>query len=239
MTMHPTNTQRPGRTARILRIGHRGAPYAAPANTMASFRAAHAAGCDWVECDCRMAADGCIVLSHDPTVTDRSGEVYRVDQTPTDELAALDLGAGEGVATLEELVAWAASRVGVMADVKADGCEEAIGETLSPIPAARKIVPGADDEGRRRFRALFPDLPLSLSVGAGDEDELLRRWDTIDTEAVTLQHALVTPERVADLRRRGIRVYAWTVDDVETMRALADMGVDGLISNRADRLANL
>ena len=239
MTKNPHHDQRTGRTARILRIGHRGAPYAAPANTMASFRAAHAAGCDWVECDCRAAADGCIVLSHDEAVTDRSGEVYRVDQTPSDELAALDLGASEGVATLEELVAWAANRVGIMADVKASGCEKAIGETLSPIRSAHKIVPGADDEGRRRFRALFPDLPLSLSVSAGDEDELHRRWNTIDTEAVTLQHPLVTAERVADLRRRNIRVYAWTVDDLETMRALADLGVDGLISNRADRLANL
>ena len=143
------------------------------------------------------------------------------------------------MATLEELVAWAANRVGIMADVKASGCEEAIGDTLSPIRPACKIVPGADDEGRRRFRALFPDLPLSLSVGAGDEEELLRRWDTIDTEAVTLQHPLITAERVTGLRRRGIRVFAWTVDDLETMRALVEMGVDGLISNRADRLANL
>ena len=38
---------------------------------------------------------------------------------------------------------------------------------------------------------------------------------------------------------REIRVYPWTVDDDATMRSLIRMGVDGIISNRADLLAAL
>ena len=62
---------------------------------------------------------------------------------------------------------------------------------------------------------------------------------TIDTQAVTWEHPLLDAHRIAALHQRGLRVYAWTVDDLPTMRRLLDDGVDGLISNRPDLLATL
>jgi glycerophosphoryl diester phosphodiesterase len=47
---------------------------------------------------------------------------------------------------------------------------------------------------------------------------------------------MLTASRIAILHTRGLRVYAWTVDDLPTMRHLLDMDVDGIISNRADLL---
>lgn len=220
-------------------VGHRGAPRVAPGNTLPSFEAAVALGCDWVECDCRAASDGIIVLAHDAVVTDRQGRSFRIDAHTAEELARLDLGGGAGVPTLAELAAWAKGRCAVMADVKSAGFEAEIGAALAPLAPERKLVPGADAEGRRRFRARFPDLPLSLSVDATHEAELLAVWDDIDTDAVTLAYPLITTARVADLHRRRIRVFAWTVDDRDTMRSLLRSGVDGLISNRADLLTAL
>lgn len=42
---------------------------------------------------------------------------------------------------------------------------------------------------------------------------------------------------VKDLQAAGFAVVPWTVDDVETMRALLDLHVDGIISDRPDLLA--
>ena len=221
-------------------IGHRGAPRRAPGNTMISFQTAFDLGCNWVECDCRASADGIIVLAHDDSVTDRAGRRYTIAEHSREELARLDLGQGEGVPTLEDLVAWASLRgCGIMADIKQGGLEQEISDLLSVLPRDGKIVPGADAAVRRRFRELFPDLPISLSVDAAAEAALEAGWQDIDTDAVTFQYPLVTPARVADLQRRGIRVYPWTVDDPATMRALLEMGVDGIISNRSDLLIPL
>lgn len=46
---------------------------------------------------------------------------------------------------------------------------------------------------------------------------------------------VVTPHFVQAAHARGVRVEVWTVNDVQSMRRLIDMGVDGIITDRPDR----
>src|SRR5689334_21128799 len=102
-------------------VWHRRALREFPANTRRSFQRVVERGCLMVQCDIRQAADGVLVLAHDPAVTDRQGQRYEIVSETSDALARLDLGAGEGVPTLAELVEWAQGRCGVMADMKCEG----------------------------------------------------------------------------------------------------------------------
>jgi len=226
----------------LERVGHRGAPRVFPANTMRSFQHAIELGCTMVECDIRQAADGVLVLAHDPHV-EADGTVYEIAAHSSRELARLDLGKGEGVPLLTELVAWAQARCRIMADMKCEGngVEAMVAEALAPLSRADKIVPGAGESSRERFRAYDPTLPLSFSLGGRHADDMTGAQfqiylDTLTTEAVTWQYPLLTAERIAALHERDLRVFAWTVDDVDTMQRLLLDGVDGIISNRADLL---
>lgn len=228
------------------RVGHRGAPGEFPANTLRGFRRAAELGCTMVECDIRQAADGMLVLAHDKIVTDAAGRTFVVAEAESAFLHTLDLGAGEGVPTLDELVSWADGRCAVMADMKCKGgnVEEQVVRALSRLPRDGKVVPGAGEESRERFRELDPELSLSLSLGdpkmfERDDNVFANMLADLDTDAVTWIWPMLNAERVATLHRRGIFVYAWTVDDLETMRNLQSMGVDGIISNRADLLVAL
>jgi glycerophosphoryl diester phosphodiesterase len=227
----------------LIRVGHRGAPREFPANTLRGFQRAVELGCDMVECDIRRASDGVLVLAHDPHVRDIHGRRYVIAEHASETLAALDLGAGEGVPALSALTAWAAGRCAVMADMKCegDGVEKAVVEALGVLARDAKIVPGAGEESRRRFRVLDPDLPLSLSIDGltGDamtDEEFHRHLNTAGTEAVTWQYPLLTPTRIEILHARGFRIFAWTVDDSAVMADLAFAGVDGIISNQPDLL---
>jgi glycerophosphoryl diester phosphodiesterase len=186
-------------------------------------------------------------LAHDAHVTDSAGNQYQIDATSASQLESLDLGAGEGVPTLQQLVAWAAGRCAVMADMKCEGgtVETQVVELLSPLPNTMRIVPGAGFESRMRFREIDSALPLSLSLDASIGEQLRLNFDvadlldSIDTEAVTWQHPLLNAQTVDALKSRGFEVYAWTVDDMEIAQRLIAYGVDGIISNRADLLAGL
>ncbi|MDH6679216.1 glycerophosphoryl diester phosphodiesterase [Rhodococcus sp. LBL1] len=46
----------------------------------------------------------------------------------------------------------------------------------------------------------------------------------------------VTEEMVESAHAHDIKVIPWTVNDPETMHALMDLGVDGIITDRPDRL---
>ena len=230
----------------FLCVGHRGAPRELPANTLRGFERAVALGCDMVECDIRRTGCGTLVLAHDPHVTAVGGARYVIAEHRAETLGALDLGAGEGVPTLLALTEWAAGRCAVMADMKCEGegVEEAVVEALRSLARSAKLVPGAGEASRRRFRALDPDLPLSLSIdgmspAAMTDVEFQRHLETAGTEAVTWQYPLLTPERIAALHAHGFKVFAWTVDDPAVMQRLAETGVDGIISNRADLLAGI
>jgi glycerophosphoryl diester phosphodiesterase len=48
--------------------------------------------------------------------------------------------------------------------------------------------------------------------------------------------SLVDAALVAEARRRGLQVNVWTVNDPAAIAALADLGVDGIISDYPERL---
>ena len=228
------------------KIGHRGSPREFPANTMRSFQRALEHGCTMVECDIRQAADGVLVLAHDLQVTDVHDSTFVITETPSAELQNLNLGANEGVPLLEELVTWAAGRCAIMADMKCEGngVEEGVIAALRPLNTSAKVVPGAGSTSRAHFREIDPALPLSLTL-SHDDAQLVEpeNWPillaNLDTSIVTWHHSLLNTERISQLHEQNITVYAWTVDDLPTMRRLLEEGVDGIISNRADLLASL
>ena len=230
----------------LERVGHRGAPQVFPANTMLSFQHAVELGCTMVECDVRQSADGLLMLAHDPEVRASDGTLYEIAAHSSGVLIALDLGAGEGVPTLAQLVAWAQGRCRIMADMKCEGngVEALVTEALAPLSPADKIVPGAGASSREMFRVCDPTMPLSFSLDGQAADALTETdFQTylaiLTTDAVTWQYPLLNADRIAALHSRNLRVFAWTVDDPDIMRRLHADGVDGIISNRADLLVQL
>ncbi|MEE3919793.1 glycerophosphodiester phosphodiesterase family protein [Micromonospora sp. BRA006-A] len=44
---------------------------------------------------------------------------------------------------------------------------------------------------------------------------------------------------IADAHARGLKVISWTCDDMPTVAALMDMGVDGIITDYPNRVRQL
>lgn len=97
--------------SRPLIVGHRGASYLAPENTLVSFRTAKALGADGIEMDVQMTKDKKLVIAHDYLTDIHAGVRGDIYNMTFDELRQLDFGAwkgaeyaGEKIPTLEEVL---------------------------------------------------------------------------------------------------------------------------------------
>ena len=88
-----------------LVLGHRGAPRSTVENTVKSMRMALAEGADGAEFDVRLARCGTLVVCHDHTLARFTRRATRVRDSSAWALAQERLGDGEGVATLDQVLA--------------------------------------------------------------------------------------------------------------------------------------
>jgi len=181
---------------------------------------------DGVEVDIRRCGSGELVVCHDDTVdrtTDGTGAV--ADYT-VDELAALSVeGSNTGVPTAAEVLDAVPKSVVLHAELK-----ECVGEQFETLvaevePACEIVVSSFDAESLDAVESL----PKAwLVFEAGGAVDRARELDCVALHpAVDLcDEALV--DRAHDA---GLAVNAWTVTEPAETRRLAELGVDGGITD--------
>lgn len=103
------------------------------------------------------------------------------------------------------------------------------------------IVQSFSAESLRRIRALQPDLPLVQLLEEGLDVSLDEEFGVIAEYAVGIgpERSDVDAAFMAEARRHGLIVHPYTVNEQAEMTRLLDLGVDGLFTDRPDRLIDL
>jgi glycerophosphoryl diester phosphodiesterase len=233
-------------------LAHRGLAIEAPENTLLSFESALAAGAGYVETDVHASHDRIAVISHDPDLSRLAGRAARIDQLTISELRRIDLGDGQRLCTLAEaLSAFPETRFNI--DLKHDGVIEAAAHAIRRADAiGRVLVTSFSDARRSRAASLLPGVATSggrrtvircvAAVSTGRADALQRIL--AGTSAVQVPERagrirVVTPRFIEAVHRAGVEVHVWTVNDPADMARLLDLGVDGLVTDRADLAVKL
>ncbi|MGY1753289.1 glycerophosphodiester phosphodiesterase [Blastococcus sp. SYSU D01042] len=227
-----------------LAMAHRGGAIEHLENTLPAFQACVDLGYRYLETDVQITADGTLVAFHDATlerVTDRTG---RVDALPWSELADARIGGREPIVRLEDLLgAW--PDVNFNLDIKAAGVLAPLVRLVTKMGVADRICLGSFSDARiAAARRLFgPTVCTSL----GPRGVAALRLSSYSPRAaglvriqagcaqVPLQlggRALVDERFLAAAHARGLQVHVWTVDDPDEARAMLDLGVDGIMTDR-------
>lgn len=225
-------------------VGHRGAPsLIPPGNTLASLLRAIEVGAQMVEVDVRRTRDDVLVIDHEAVRYYDGVETPLRERSLAQWLAKVSEDLGQ-LPTLDEVFALVRqARVGLMLDFKEAGLEALLARAIrqSGLPLSSLLIAGADDASRKILRGLDPRIPLSLTLDVEQAASInAKLLAELDTEAVTWNYRLLKPALVDILHRRGILVYAWTVDLTDDMRRMRDVcHVDGIITNCPGVLKNL
>ena len=237
------------RSGRPLVWGHRGASFAAPENTLASFLLAREQGADGVELDAQRCASGEVVVLHDDSLGRTTGFAGLVTETPYSVVRTLDAGArkaerfrGERVPLLAQVLE--AFPLLVNVELKCDRADDGglTAEVIRLVREARAqervLLSSFNPLCLLRARLLAPGIPRALLFESGQDWFLRSAFSApaLDAGALHPEAVLATPGRIARWRRRGYQLGCWTVDDAEAAGRLYDAGVSGIITNRPDRM---
>lgn len=222
-------------------------------NTFEAFQAAVDLGAQCLETDVHATSDGVVLAFHDD-VLDRvsTGSGALRDRTFA-ELADIRVS-GQPLCRLDHLLA-SFPDVRFNIDVKS---KDVIAPLVKVLVEAERRQPGTIRRiclasfSDRRLRSTLRRLPGHVVSSAGTLRTGLfwlgsrrRGLDWISRAAAQGVDALQVPIRhagvnildrrfVSTAHRHGVVVHVWTVNDATTMREMLQLGVDGIVTDRAD-----
>lgn len=193
-----------------------------PENTIVSFDRCLADGCDGFEFDVRLTVDGEAVVCHDP-------------QFKGVEIAKAEAGQLAGLARFEEVIARYHERAFLDIELKVADLEKIVVALLREHPpGCGYVVSSFLPEVLKAVRREDAKIPLGLICETRAE---LAKWDKLAIEYVIPRWEMVNVGLLADFKGAGKKVLVWTVNGYDKMRAVARLGVDGIISDDTGLLA--
>jgi len=194
-----------------------------------------------VELDVHVCRSGEIVVIHDSKVDRTTGGTGYVADKTLDELRTLDAGKGEKIPTLQEVLALVNRKVKVNIELKGTDTARPVFQLLEEHVRefgwsyGDFLISSFNHDELKEFRRLSKEFNIGvliLDIPAG----FLEFAEEIGAYSVNVWAGSISRELVDDARRRGIRVFVWTVDDRDDIERMRSLGVDGICSNYPDRL---
>lgn len=227
-------------------------------NTLEAFAAALDLGLRHLETDVHATADGVAVVMHDPDLARTAGRAVPLSSVTWPDLADVRVSGLHRVPRVEEVLDAFPDAV-LNIDVKDPRAVRPLAAAVTAAGAQERVVVASFDGRRARaVQRLAPGVARSAGMVASAGVRLASALGRVPRAAgrVLVARAaagadalqlpehhgrwrVVTPELVAAAHDVGVQVHVWTVDDPTDMERLLDLGVDGLMSDRADLLTQV
>jgi glycerophosphoryl diester phosphodiesterase len=238
-----------------LVLAHRGFSGKFPENTKRAFMEAIAiTGCDGFESDVHLSADNEPVITHAPTLERTSNGKGPVRAQTFKELQKLDVGswmdsrfAGETMMHLDELLDLTLKHNLLLNlelknfELNYPGMEKIIIDRINAMNAADSVfLSSFNHVSMEVCKHIDPGIRTGLLYGqplfeaekyasAFRQDALHPRYHLFDFE----------PDLVRRAHEKGLAVHTWTVNGEGDMRRCIKLGVDSIITNFPDKLAEI
>lgn len=227
---------------------HRGDSGAFPENTIPAFQSAIALKVDWAELDVYRTKDGQLVVIHDAKTGRVAEKDLVVSESNYSELLSLDVASKFRTTHNKTIKECPAQKIPLLEDVlklfltqrntrisiqpKVDCVAEAI-QIIRSLNAMHIV--GFNDgnlELMSKVNALEPSIPVFWDRPARtDLTNDLAIAKEKGFEALVINSAGITEEKVKAVKAAGLEVGAWTVNDPQEMKTLLGLGIERLYTD--------
>jgi glycerophosphoryl diester phosphodiesterase len=228
--------------AQVKIIGHRGASYMAPENTVASAKLAWKYQADAVECDIWLTKDNMVICSHDGSTKRTTGTDLKISETDSETLRKLDAGSfkdakykGQKLPFLYELLKTVPKGKELVIEIK---CGPEVLPYLKPVVekyGKDKVTSFIcfDLQTIAETKKMFPDNSCFWLCSKADLLEAnFSKAAEAGLDGVSLHYSIINEDVMKRAAVLKLEVYSWTVDDPDEAKRLTALGVKGITTNR-------
>lgn len=227
-------------------IAHRGCSLRRPENTLEALRHTADIGTAWVEIDANLLGDGTVVMFHDDVLNRLSNGTGSLSGCQWADVEELDVGTHfhrsyhrERLPRLADAVALTA-RLGLGLNLEIKVYPHFRPADIIPpvltilqeqwVDYDRLIISSFSTEALRLVRASHPDWQLGqLWETIPDDWEVLA--DELGLVSIHCDYRWLRSPQIEEIRRKGLDIYCYTVNDAAAGASLLEAGVDGLITD--------
>ena len=227
----------------MINYAHRGASEYAPENTFSSFYLGLLQGANGIETDVHKTKDGVLVLFHDDTVDRVSDCSGKISDFTWEELKQIKIygnsttGFYDRIVTLREfLEKFSHYNINFAIELKGEDVES---ETLEMVKAFGIMNKTTFTSFNYQYIKRIKEIDSSARVGwltKSVDDETMTRLLEIGGEEISPKAELITEELMEKWRKAGLGVRAWGVSNLDLMKKMCRLKVDGMTVNFPDRL---
>jgi glycerophosphoryl diester phosphodiesterase len=232
---------------KIINIAHRGASGYAPENTFAAFDKAIQMNVDYIELDIHLSKDNHLVVIHDHTVNRTTNGIGLVKDLTINQLKQLDAGSwfhedfkNERIPTLQEVFIEYGNQVGLLIEIKNPSLYPGIEKKLAEVIYTNLALQENLDikiqsfyiQSIKKMKAYFPSPSVQINLGLIIKNFVSYR-DLINisnhTDFINIHKNYISRHLVLQAHQVGLKIYAWTVNDLRVLKLLLNRGIDGVI----------
>ncbi|TDT60955.1 glycerophosphodiester phosphodiesterase [Fonticella tunisiensis] len=233
----------------VVNYAHRGASGYYPENTMMAFEKAVEMGCTGIETDVHMTRDGVLVLIHDEMVNRTTNGIGFVKDYNYIDLSKLDAGSwfsgefkGAKIPTVEELLLFAKDKdIIINFEIKSgviqyENIEQKLIETIYEHNMENRVILSSFNHySLVKCKKISGEIKTGILYSEGlykpEQYAKMVGADALHPHFYTLNRDIVKR-----IKKEGILINTYTVNDVSYMRYFIELGIDGIITNYPDKL---
>lgn len=224
-------------------IGHRGATGYDEEHTIKSYQLALDKGADYIELDLQLTKDNKLVCMHDSTIDRTTTGTGKISEMTLSDIQKYTTKGGEKIPSLEDVLKYFGKKVNYYIETKRPFDANMDKELLTQLKKYGLIGIGTNKyqviiqsfakESLVNIHNQFSNIPL-VYLTSTISNAIIDEVYNSGFYAVAPTYTVLTKDVVTYAHSKGLKVHTWTVNTVDDMKTVINMGVDGMFTNYLD-----
>jgi len=213
-------------------IAHRGARFEEPENTLRAIKRAFECHADAVEIDVRLSKDYYLVVIHDDTLDRTTNGSGKIGEKTLGQLRTLDAGKGEKIPLLSEVLLLVKELgIELVIELKEEEMEKLVVREIQEAEMEQSVIISSFfHHSLLKVKELAPELKTGVILSSLP---IFPVQLAIDARAAIIfqKYPRLNRAYIEEASKKGIEIYPWTINTIEDLENVRELGIKGVVTD--------